>query len=111
MEVSWPVKSWGDAVRAVLRRGNSPLPESHVASRVGVSRAMLHQYLSGVRRPKPELVQRINAAVGDLLHAPSAAAHLEAEARFNELINVDWNVLIRDGIASLSIAIDRLSPE
>jgi len=102
------LKTWGSAVRATLKKGAER--EAHVAERIGLNRGMLHQYLSGVRRPSADTLRAIAQAVGELVGRDSAQAYLDAEARCQGLLDVNNDELLHDGLAACELVVGIITP-
>jgi hypothetical protein len=103
------VSAWGDAVREVL--GCSPVREAHIAGALKIDRALLHQYLSGRRRPKPDIVRRIDAAVAKLIGTDDASRCLDADARECGLLDASDAERLRDGLALFELVVGKLTPD
>ena len=98
-------QKWGETVRAVMKRGGAP--GKNVAAAVcwndsARDQSLLHQYLSGRRRPNPERVRSIAKAVGTLIR-DEATAYLEADARVHGLLDADLDALLGDGLAAFGL--------
>jgi hypothetical protein len=80
-------KSRADLARE-LAGGNERTKPTH---EVHVSR-----FLSGARTPRPEHVQEINRSVGALVALSAAQSYLDAHARFDGLLDLDPEAVLRD---------------
>jgi hypothetical protein len=101
---------WGKAVRGVLRKASvrsKAVAEKAFGRDDRFAQSLLAQYLSGVRRPSPDRVRAIAAAVGDLV-GPSAGQYLDAEAWYCDLLDADDNKLVRDGLAAFELVIGKV---
>lgn len=65
---------WSEEVRAVLAAAG--VPESRLAAALGVQRSVVHRYFNGEHESKPETVQKVNAAVADLIGGPDLGEYL-----------------------------------
>ncbi len=82
--------AWGKCVRGVLRRWGVQAKDVTLAVFGNSNRdyqSLLHQYLSGFRKPGQERVGAITRAIGSLTGSDSVRAYLDAEARIHGLLS------------------------
>ena len=82
--------AWGKCVREVLRRWGVQAKDVTLAVFGSSSRdyqSLLHQYLSGFRKPGQERVGAITRAIGSLAGSDGARVYLDAEARIHGLLS------------------------
>lgn len=102
---------WGTAVQEI--RNAARIPEAALADAAGFTGPTLFRYLRGQRQPTSEAVQKIDAALADLLHQPNIASYLDA---IYWLCAEDASTGIRMGaidgfLDMLQLALTRLRPE